>query len=38
MAIWTAEIEDLEKLYGSIKDQLPDIVKSQSMCRQHFFM
>jgi hypothetical protein len=38
MAIWTAEIKDLEKLYGSIKGQLPDIVKSLSTCHRHFFM
>ena len=27
MAIWTAEIKEIEKLYASIKGQLPDLEK-----------
>ena len=27
MAIWSAEIKDLEKLYESLKDQFPDLEK-----------
>ncbi len=27
MAIWTAEIKELEKLYESFKGQLPDLEK-----------
>jgi hypothetical protein len=35
MAIWTAEIKELERLYESIKGQLPDLMKAWNLLVKH---